>query len=279
MEAHNLAVTKISQDIKQFHAQQKPFRIYHGSTNSTRKSPYQRSQMVDTSKLNHVLSVDTKNLTALCEPNVPMDGLVVATLPYGLVAPVVMEFPGITVGGGFAGTAGESSSFKYGFFDRIVNWIEIVTPDGSIIRASKDENQDLFFGAASSFGTLGVTTLLEVQLIPAKKYVALTHIPVSGIEEAVEQIQKSTRDGKVDYVDGIMFAKGRGVVCVGKLTDTPQAGVKTETFMARSDPWFYIHVDRLLQSRSNKAHVTEAIPLTDYLFRCEKYSLHSHTQC
>jgi FAD/FMN-containing dehydrogenase len=55
-----------------------------------------------------------------------MDKLVEATLEYGLIPPVVMEFPGITVGGGYAGSAGESSSFKYGYFDQTVNSVEIV---------------------------------------------------------------------------------------------------------------------------------------------------------
>lgn len=48
----------------------------------------------------------------------PMDRLVEETLKYGLIPPVVMEFPGITAGGGYSGTSGESSSFKHGFFDR-----------------------------------------------------------------------------------------------------------------------------------------------------------------
>ena len=65
--------------------------------------------MIDTSLLNNVLKVDSETMTVLVEPNVPMDSLVQATLPLGLVPPVIMEFPGITVGGGFAGTAGESS--------------------------------------------------------------------------------------------------------------------------------------------------------------------------
>jgi delta24-sterol reductase len=38
-----------------------------------------------------------------------MDRLVQTTLKYGLIPPVVMELPGITVGGGYAGTPGESS--------------------------------------------------------------------------------------------------------------------------------------------------------------------------
>jgi Delta24-sterol reductase len=74
-----------------------------------------------------------------------------------------MEFPDITVGGGSAGTAGESNSYKYGFFDRTVKKIEMVLANGDIVTASVEKQPDLLYGAASSFGTLGVTTLLVVE--------------------------------------------------------------------------------------------------------------------
>jgi Delta24-sterol reductase len=120
MEQHKEAVTVIASTVLNFYDRKEPFRIFHGSTNSTRPLTLQRNSMVDTSSLNHVLKVDIKAKTVLVEPNVPMDKLVKATLEHGLVPPVVMEFPGITVGGGFAGTSGESSSFKYGFLDKTV---------------------------------------------------------------------------------------------------------------------------------------------------------------
>jgi len=60
--------------------------------------------MVDTSGFSHVLKIDREKKTVLVEPNVPMDVLVEETLKLGLLPPVVMEFPGITVGGGFAGS-------------------------------------------------------------------------------------------------------------------------------------------------------------------------------
>ena len=62
-------------------------------------------------------------MTALVEPNVPMDTLVRETLRYGLLPPVVPEFPGITAGGGFAGTAAESGSFKYGFLESQLSFL------------------------------------------------------------------------------------------------------------------------------------------------------------
>ena len=95
METHKNAVAKISAQVKYFHERKKPFRIYHGSTNSTRPSRRQRDQMIDITNLNHVLRVDTEAKSALVEPNVPMDALVEATLPHGLIPPVVMEYPGV----------------------------------------------------------------------------------------------------------------------------------------------------------------------------------------
>lgn len=100
--------------------------------------------------------------TALVNSNVPMDALLLATLEHNLVPLVVMEFPGITVGGGYSGTAGESSTFCYGFFESMVNLVEMVLADGLLVTALRDENPDLFWWAASSFGIISVVTMLKV---------------------------------------------------------------------------------------------------------------------
>lgn len=93
---HKEEVAQISKSVRSFYDRKEKFRIFHGSTNSTRKSAMSKDpkKVVDTSRLNHVVSVDTEKMTALVEPNVPMDRLVEETLKYGLVPPVVMEFVG-----------------------------------------------------------------------------------------------------------------------------------------------------------------------------------------
>ncbi|KAG9245355.1 hypothetical protein BJ878DRAFT_501831 [Calycina marina] len=272
MDAHDRAVSSISSTVQAFYARQRPFRIYHGSTNSTRKTAFQRSQMVDTSGLTHVLGIDIEKKTALVEPNVPMDALVEATLKYEFLPPVVPEFPGITVGGAMAGTAGESSSFKYGFFDRTVNWIEIVLATGEVVTASRTEKADLFYGTASSFGTLGVTTLLELQLIPAKAYVKLEYYAVPDILSARKLIDRFSKDNTVDYLDGIMFAKDDGVICSGKLVDGPEdSNGAIQRFSRARDPWFYINASRLpFNLGKSGIPITEYVPVVDYLFRYDR---------
>ncbi|EAQ93620.1 hypothetical protein CHGG_01855 [Chaetomium globosum CBS 148.51] len=274
MEAHEAAVAAVSARIQQFDATKTPFRVYHGSTNSTRKSQRREDNTVDTSRMNHVLNVDTTKKTVLVEPNVPMDELVDATLEHGLVPLVVMEFPGITVGGGFSGTSGESSSFRYGAFETTVNWIEIVLASGEVTRASKTEKPDLFWGAASAFGTLGVVTLLEVQLRDAARYVELTYRHVKGFDEVVSVIKSETADDTPnDYVDGIAFSLNSTIICTGRLVDKLPAGASPRQFLRARDPWFYVHAQRVekrLRHQPPNAVEVDHIPLTDYLFRYDR---------
>lgn len=144
----------------------------------------------------------------------------------------------------------------------------MVLANGKIVKASKDENVDLFYGAASAFGTLGVTTLLEIQLIPARTYVVLSYHPVSNIVEAQAEIDNASKDLSTNYIDGIMFSKISGVICVGRLTNDVPTDTKIQKFTRPTDPWFYLHVQKLMKHK--KTTVTEAIPVTDYLFRYDR---------
>ena len=264
---HSRAVDGISASVRRFYDRKEKFRIFHGSTNSTRHAA-KGNRVVDTSNLSHVLNVDIERQTVTVEPNVPMDRLVEETMKYGLVPPVVMEFPGITVGGGYAGTSGESSSFKHGFFNRTLNSVEMVLANGDVVTCSEKEKPDLFHGAAGACGTIGVTTMVELQLREAKKYVETTYHPVSSMAEAIKKIEEVTADQELDYVDGIMYSKHQGAIVTGRLTDDPGSSIAIQRFSDANDPWFYLHVQDVIAKRAGPT--TEAIPLAEYLFRYDR---------
>jgi len=223
--------------------------------------------------LNEVLKVDRENGYVIAEPNVSMDRLVEATLEHNLIPKVVMEFPGITVGGGYSGTSGESSSFRHGFFDQTINNVEMVLADGSIVKASREENADLFHGAAGALGTFGITTKVEIQVIPAKRYVEVEYHPVRSVAEALAITRKATSDTNVDYVDGILYSQTSGAIIVGRMVDRPtHAATPIRTFSRPEDPWFYMHVQSLINpdNPANSSPVVECIPLPDYLFRYDR---------
>ena len=93
MEQHQATVQRIAESVKIFYEQQRPFRIYHGSTNSTRKCNRDLATSIDVSALSNILYIDETRQVASVEPNVPMDALVKTTLACGLVPPVVPEAP------------------------------------------------------------------------------------------------------------------------------------------------------------------------------------------
>ncbi|KAH3911106.1 delta-sterol reductase [Parastagonospora nodorum] len=270
MEEHKSTVARLAAEVARFSATKTPFRIYHGSTLSTRQSSRQRSQIIDVSSLNHVLQFDKAKKTVLVEPNVSMDRLVEATLAQGLLPKVVMELPNITVGGGFAGTSGESSSYKYGLFDRTISGIEIILGNGDVVWATAEEHRDLFFTAAGSCGSLGVITLVEMELIDARDYVELHYIPVTSTQEAVQVLRKYQNEPDVDYMDGIMYSMTRGVVMIGRLTNSTGRG-KIQRFDRAQDPWFYMHAeDVLMMLEGETTEFKETIPVQTYLFRYDR---------
>jgi Delta24-sterol reductase len=194
-----------------------------------------------------------------------MDRLVEATLKHGLIPPVVMEFPGITVGGGYAGRAGESSSFKHGYFDNTVISTEVVLGNGDVVNASPSQNADLFFGGASALGSLGITTLLEIKLLDAKRYVKTTYLRQNSIADAIHAIRAATQNQQNDYVDGIVYSESHAVAILGESTDNMPDSETVQTFSHAFDPWFYLHVKE--RTRDFSSPVVEYIPLAEYLFR------------
>jgi hypothetical protein len=265
MPTHEEAVGQIANAVRDLFQQRQPFRIFHGSTNSTRPIDETR-KLVDISALSNILEINRETKTAIVEPGVSMDRLVQATLAVSMIPPVVMEFPGITVGGGYAGSAGESSSFKYGYFDHSVKAVEIVLATGDLMQASETTNVDLLKSAAGALGTLGITTKLEINLIPARRFVKLRYQPYQTVHDTITALRHATQDPENDYVDAILFSKSHGVLMIGRLTDVIPSSVRPQTFSGPWDPWFYLHV----QQKPSDHASTEWIPIAEYLFRYDR---------
>lgn len=269
LDHHDLAVKKLSSGVAHFHASNTPFRINHGSTNSTRRRDPATPQL-DISHLNQILDIDVATETALVEPNVPLDSLVCNTLAKGLMPPVVMEFPGITVGGGFSGASGESTGWKEGLFDCTIEEVEMILGNGEVVRAKKDgQNSDLFDGARCTLGTLGVITLLKIRLVKAQDAVQLIYHHTSSVSETIGRLSKFCGDehADFDFIEGLQFSLEEGVIITGKhvsLAAPSIEGTPRQRFDRAIDPWFYMHAKRTPEA------FTEVVPTQSYLFRHDR---------
>jgi FAD/FMN-containing dehydrogenase len=264
MEQHQAAVRKIQAEVRRFYDRHQKIRIFHGASNSTRKPEFKAGRYVNTSALNHVLEVNKQARYVIVEPSVPMDRLAAETLAHGLLPPVVMEFPGITVGGGIQGGAAESSSFKWGGFHETALEYEMILGDGSRLTVSRKSHPDLFWGTACTYGSLGIITSVKLKLIPAANYVRLTYYRTGSVDETLARLEVETKR-PAEFVDGILFRRQHGVVMTGSFTN--EANGHTASFSKSRDPWFYLHA----QSRSgSNGTYEEYIPIKDYLFRYDR---------
>ena len=265
---HDADVAKICEAVKTFHKDKKHFRIYHGSTGSTRPMAFKPGSIVDTSTLTRIFPIDKEKMTVKVEPKVAMDELLAAVQKQGYLPEVVPELMGITAGGAFSGTAGESSSYRFGLFEETVTNIEIILGDGTLTTAGHKYQRDLYDGAQSSMGTVGIVTLLEIRLVKAKPYIQLDIVTAHGLTDAINKIEDAIANPKNEYIDGMLFSKDFGVVMFGRLVDKPQDGAQIRSFMKRNDPWFTNYIEKV----GNQKADPKPICLTpyDYFFRYDK---------
>jgi len=181
---------------------------------------------LDTSGLTGVIAVDPRARTADVAGMCTYEDLVGATLPYGLSPLVVPQLKTITLGGAVTGLGIESASFRNGLPHESVLEMDILTGGGEVITASADEHQDLYRGFPNSYGTLGYSVRLKIELEAVKPFVALRHLRFGSLGDLVTAMERiiDTRgyDGTpVDYLDGVVFSADESYLCIGVQTATP----------------------------------------------------------
>lgn len=182
---------------------------------------------LDVSGLNRVIAVDVVNKTADVAGMCTYEDLVATTLRYGLVPLVVPQLKTITLGGAVTGMGIESTSFRNGLPHESVLEIDVLTGDGEIITATPDnEHADLFFGFPNSYGTLGYSVRLKIELESVPRFVELRHLRftnLTGLQQAMIAIaDAATHDGeRVDYLDGVVFTADEAYLTLGRQTDEP----------------------------------------------------------
>jgi FAD/FMN-containing dehydrogenase len=180
---------------------------------------------LDVSGLTGVISVDQDARTADVAGMCTYEDLVAATLPYGLAPLVVPQLKTITLGGAVTGLGIESTSFRNGLPHESVLEMDILTGAGEIVTASREEHPDLFRAFPNSYGTLGYSVRLRIELEPVKPFVALEHLRFHSVGDLVEALERIVDTGghdgtPVDYLDGVVFSADESYLCLGRQTTT-----------------------------------------------------------
>lgn len=182
---------------------------------------------LDTSGLTGVIAVDPEARTADVAGMCTYEDLVAATLPHGLAPLVVPQLKTITLGGAVTGLGIESTSFRNGLPHESVLELDILTGAGELLTASPGEHSDLYRAFPNSYGTLGYSVRLRIELEAVEPFVELRHLPFHSLTELVASMHRIIETGgldgvPVDYLDGVVFSADESYLSLGM--QTPASG-------------------------------------------------------
>lgn len=217
--------------------------------------------------LYNILELDEKNLTVRVEPLVSVGDITKYLIPRGYTLAVTLEISDATLGGLAMGSGMTTHSHKVGLYQETIESYEVVLADGTFVKASRDENTDLYKALPLSHGSLAFLVALTLRIEKVKPYVKLTYIPVEGEKNYCDMIRllsgaENADSSPASYVETTIFSRNKAVIMVGEYSDFDSA-LNVNNILKWYKPWFYKYTESFLK----KGKHTELIPLNEYLLR------------
>ncbi len=262
---HDKAVQAIQAHVQACHAAgkfmctaRKPWR-----TMSVRSAEFKKDMQQISINLCDVLEVDEKRLTVRVEPMVTVGDITAFLVPRGFALAVQPEMEDLTLGGLCMGIGIATGSHREGCLFESVEAFEIVTATGELVRATRDQNADLFRALPCSHGTLGFLVSIEFRIVPIESHVKIDYEPFHSIDAFCARLEELTASPDAPrFVEGLVFSKESGVILTGDYA-TPPRGARINRINDYYKPWFYSHVGQCLKTGA----ASEYIPARHYFHR------------
>jgi len=166
--------------------------------------------VIDLSRMRDV-HVNPEERTATVQGGATWADLDNATQAHGLAAPggLVSKtgVAGLTLGGGFGWLRN-----KFGLSCDNLIGAEVVTADGSIVRASDTENNDLLWGLRGGGGNFGIVTTFEFRLHEVGPEVMLAFVLHDGAGDKMKHALQFWRDFMAQAPDEVSSLSSCGIV-------------------------------------------------------------------
>jgi FAD/FMN-containing dehydrogenase len=215
LEAHERRRARLEKEFAEAKAAGAAVRLGKSTSNLFRRRDARGVRKLDVRDLSHVLEVDAERGLVRTEGMTAYETLADATLSRGLIPAVVPQLKSITAGGAVSGLGIESASIHHGLVHETVERMEVMLGSGEVVRCSRTENADLFYGLPNSYGTLGYILNLEMRALPARRFVRLEHTRYSRVEDLFAAVPASNSD----FLDGTVFSAGEMYLTQGWMVD------------------------------------------------------------
>ncbi len=144
-----------------------------------------------TSQMNHILELDSDNLTVTVEPGVLLMDLAEYVDENGFLYPPDPGEKSATIGGNISTNAGGMRAVRYGVTRDYVRALEVVLPDGQILElggkvVKNSSGYSLMNLIIGSEGTLAIITKAVLKLIPKPQKSVSLLVPFDSMEKALD---------------------------------------------------------------------------------------------
>ena len=202
-----------------------------GSGLSGGATPVADGVLISLTRMRHVLEVDLANQRVVVEPGVTNVAVTQAVGPTHFYPPDPSSQIVCTIGGNVAENSGGAPCFKYGFTTNYVTGLELVLPDGSLVRLGGKEldspGLDLLGAFVGSEGTLGVATKIWLRVVPVPEAVRTLVAFFGSTTEAGEVVSEIVAGGivpgAVEMMDNLSIRAAEGYTGAGYPTDAGAA--------------------------------------------------------
>jgi glycolate oxidase len=193
--------------------------------------PVEDGVLISLSRMRRILEVDLDNQRVVVEPGVTNIAVSQAVAPDHFYPPDPSSQIVCTIGGNVAENSGGAHCFKYGFTTNYVTGLELVLPDGELVRLGGKEvdppGPDLLGAFVGSEGTLGVATRIWLRIVPkpetVRTLVAFFGSPVQAGEVVSEIVSSGIVPGAIEMMDNLSIRAAEGYTNAGYPTDAGAA--------------------------------------------------------
>ncbi|MGH2761352.1 MAG: FAD-linked oxidase C-terminal domain-containing protein [Thermoleophilaceae bacterium] len=193
--------------------------------------PVEDGVLISLSRLRRIVEVDLPNQRVAVEPGVTNIAVSEAVAPDHFYPPDPSSQIVCTIGGNVAENSGGAHCFKYGFTANYVTGLELVLPDGELVRLGGKKldapGLDLLGAFVGSEGTLGVATKIWLRVAPrpetVRTLVAFFGSTVQAGEVVSEIVSAGIVPGAIEMMDNLSIRAAEGATGAGYPPDAGAA--------------------------------------------------------
>ena len=208
--------------------------IARGNGRAYGDSAISRSNTIHMKYFNRILEFNSDRGQLVAEAGVLLADVIEVFLQRGWFPYVSPGTKFVTLGGMIAADVHGKNHHKDGSFGSYVDWIDVLTADGSVQRCSKITNVELFDWTIGGMGLTGVILRAAVRLRPVPSaWIKQRTIVTRNIKHTIEIFEKSQEvTYSVAWIDCLQTgsALGRSLVMLGEhaeVTSLPEQYKKT----------------------------------------------------